>query len=165
MTCTARFVLHGSILRRTLIVGACVLASACFQTPVALAQRGAGHSGGAGGHFNSGGHMGIPHVVAPRFHKQGFRGLQFSQVREWAPLVSHFGSTRFFAAPCSAILCSLAHRFCGRAWDSILFGARPAVLSGPGDSAHPSIGMGLKITSPRSRTRALGTSITEKNVS
>ncbi len=64
MTCTARFVLHGSILRRTLIVGACVLASACFQTPVALAQR-AGHSCGAGGHFNSGGHMGIPHVVAP----------------------------------------------------------------------------------------------------
>jgi hypothetical protein len=65
MTCTARFVLHGSILRRTLIVGACVLASACFQTPVALAQRGAGHIGGAAGHFNSGGRMGIPHVVAP----------------------------------------------------------------------------------------------------
>ncbi len=65
MTCTARFVLHGSILRRTLIVGACVLASACIQTPVALAQRGAGHIGGAGGHFNSGGRMGIPHVVAP----------------------------------------------------------------------------------------------------
>jgi len=60
MTCTARFVLHGSILRRTLIVGACVLASACFQTPVALAQRGAGHSGGAGGHFNSGGPHGHP---------------------------------------------------------------------------------------------------------
>jgi len=41
MVCTARLVLRGSIFRKTLIVAACVLASACIQTPVALAQRGA----------------------------------------------------------------------------------------------------------------------------
>jgi hypothetical protein len=65
MVCTARLVVRGSILRKTLIVAACVLVSACIQTPVALAQRGAGRVGGGGGHFNSGGRIGIPHGVAP----------------------------------------------------------------------------------------------------
>jgi hypothetical protein len=57
-----------SNLIKILIVTACVLACACFQTPIALAQR-VGHVGG-GGHFAPGGrvappHIGAPHVIAP----------------------------------------------------------------------------------------------------
>jgi|HubBroStandDraft_2_1064218.scaffolds.fasta_scaffold26600_2 hypothetical protein len=50
--------------RKILMVAACVLTCAWFQTPTALAQR-VGHPGG-GGHFGTGGHAAAPHVGAPR---------------------------------------------------------------------------------------------------
>ena len=50
-------------LRKILILAACVLACAWFQTPIAWAQH-AGHVGG-GGHFRTGGSVGAPHVAAP----------------------------------------------------------------------------------------------------
>jgi hypothetical protein len=55
----ARFVLDGSILRKILIVTVCVLASACAEAPVALAQTTAVAGTSAGGT------MGAPHVFAP----------------------------------------------------------------------------------------------------
>ncbi len=45
----ARFVLRGSILKKTLIAVSCMLAFAWIQTPLALAQHG-GHVGGGGAH-------------------------------------------------------------------------------------------------------------------
>jgi hypothetical protein len=67
----ALVVLRFSTLRKILII-ACVLACACFQTPIALAQR-VGHVGG-GGRFVPGGRVGAPristpHVVAPRLSR------------------------------------------------------------------------------------------------
>jgi hypothetical protein len=54
---------RASTLRKILFVAACVLACACFQTPIALAQR-VGHVGG-GGHFAPAGRVSAPHVIAP----------------------------------------------------------------------------------------------------
>ena len=71
----ARFFLRGSILRKIMLVVSGVLACACLQTPVALAQHGGGHGGG--GHFGGGGaHMSAPHGSAPAGHGavSGFRG-------------------------------------------------------------------------------------------
>lgn len=59
----ARFLLCRSIPRKILTIAASVLASACVQTPVALAQHGGGHMGG-GGHFSSGGSIAAPHASA-----------------------------------------------------------------------------------------------------
>jgi len=79
----ARFFLRGSILRKIMLVAFGVLACACLQTPVALAQHGGGggHGGGGhfgGGHFGGGGgtHMSAPHGSAPAGHgtASGFRG-------------------------------------------------------------------------------------------
>jgi hypothetical protein len=53
---------HASTPRKVLIVAACVLAGALFQTPVALAQR-VSHAMGAG-HFRNGVRVAVPHVVA-----------------------------------------------------------------------------------------------------
>ena len=78
----ARFVLRSSILRKIMLVASGVLACACLQTPVALAQHGGGggHAGGGhsgGGPFGgSGTHMSAPHGSAPAGHGAlpGFRG-------------------------------------------------------------------------------------------
>ena len=59
----ARFFLHGVILKNIFIAAACVLASACAESPVALAQR-VGHPA-AGTHFSGAGRVVTPHVVAP----------------------------------------------------------------------------------------------------
>lgn len=58
----ARFVL-GLLRRTSLTAAACLTASLCLYTPVALAQHGGGHSG-AGTHFG-GGHASAPHISAP----------------------------------------------------------------------------------------------------
>lgn len=60
----ARIVLRGSILRVLLLLASCVLASAFFLTPIALAQHGGGGGHGGGGHFGGGAHMSAPHGSA-----------------------------------------------------------------------------------------------------
>jgi len=60
----ALVVLRDSIPRKILVVGACMLAWACFQPPIAHAQR-VGRFGG-GGHIRSGVRVAAPHVRAPR---------------------------------------------------------------------------------------------------
>ena len=51
-----------SIATKILMVAACALACAWFQTPLALAQH-VGHAGG--GQFRTGGRIGAPHVFSP----------------------------------------------------------------------------------------------------
>src|SRR5580700_5526558 len=95
----ARFLFRHSILRKILVVAACLLASAWVPTP-ALAQHG-GHVGG-GGHFNSGARMGVPHVFAPVSHTMisrrpvGFGTGRFLFRRR---LTFVFSNPVFFGAP------------------------------------------------------------------
>jgi hypothetical protein len=59
----ALVVLRFSILRKNLIVAACMLACSWFHTSIVLAQR-VGHVG-AGAHFGTAGHVVAPHIGAP----------------------------------------------------------------------------------------------------
>jgi hypothetical protein len=78
----ARFFLHGSILRKIMLVASGALACACVQAPVALAQHGGGGGHGGGGHYGGGhfggggGHVSAPHGSPPAGHgaASGFRG-------------------------------------------------------------------------------------------
>jgi len=54
------------LLKKILTGAACLLAAACLQAPVALAQHGGGHGGFGGGHVGGGGHYGGGmHTSAP----------------------------------------------------------------------------------------------------
>lgn len=89
----ARFFHRSLILRRILVAAFCLLASACVQTPVALAQHGGSHIGG-GGHFGSGG-LSAPHIsAAPRSHAAISRPRVSA-----APPVAAFGSRSFRFRP------------------------------------------------------------------
>jgi hypothetical protein len=81
-------VLRVSTLRKISTIAACVLACACFQTPIALAQR-VGHVGG-GGHFAPTGrvappHIGAPHVIAPPVSRAPGSRAMFSHPRVGFP--------------------------------------------------------------------------------
>lgn len=91
----ALVVLAVSTPRKILILAACVLACAWFQTPIAWAQH-AGHAGG-GGHFRAGGSVGAPHVGAPHvLHVPASRAM-FLGLAERPPLI--FRRPFFIRAP------------------------------------------------------------------
>jgi hypothetical protein len=69
-------VLRVSTPRKILMVAACVLVCAWFQTSIALAQH-VGHVGG-GGHFKTGVRVGTPHVVAAPASRATFLPLRGS---------------------------------------------------------------------------------------
>ena len=88
-------VLRVSILRKILMVAACVLVCAWFQTSIALAQHG-GRVGG-GGHFRTGVRVGTPHVVAAPASRAMFLPLR-GGFPERSPLIfrpSFFIRARF----------------------------------------------------------------------
>ena len=84
----ARKVLQSSISRKILMGAICLLAYACLQAPLALAQHGGGHGGGfGGGHFGGGGghfgggsaragggHASAPHGTAAPTAPHGITG-------------------------------------------------------------------------------------------
>jgi len=96
------------------------------------------------------GRMAVPLKFAPPTSPAGFlRPPFFSQSATGSPALQFGSADAIFRPPRFPPPCVLlTHRFCRRAWSSILFGAGPASFWTWG-SSHPSM-YGLKITLPRS---------------
>ncbi len=106
----ARFVLRNSTLKRIFIVVSCMLASACVQPPLALAQHG-GHVGGGGAHVSAPpiSHVPILHapISPPRVlasppagaFRAGSLIFRPRPIRPFPPIFPVYGSPFFFGRP------------------------------------------------------------------